>query len=349
MSSAPTEAVRAYCYERIPSLLIGPYRIIDSLERTLSSVEIANNQPNMVDYLDLLNVADTLQYREALRLLTHLPPKLILDTYGPETLAVVATTMQVRRPGEKYALALDRFHGIPDNTIDRVRQWSTRQQVFRGRDIASQYEMSRQLFSGVFGDFDLPEALHGAVSEPEHMSARRAGRFALTPAIVERIDYEGWRAGSFDEVAPGVDYRVWLDTPTGFMLTYKGLPQAVAGIAISGYSSEVMVYQLQGVKGYRTGLNDNPKIERISSGGLTALDWRKVMLGAVEHVARAMGIETIGIRAGDKNEWIHPRLGQETAHLTLAAAQAAYDQQAGRLGFVQGIDGDWRRPVPSEQ
>jgi hypothetical protein len=79
MSSAPTEAVRAYCYEQTPSVFIGPYRIIDSLEGVLSSVEIANNQPNMVDYLDLLNVASTLQYRDVLRLLTHLPPKLILD------------------------------------------------------------------------------------------------------------------------------------------------------------------------------------------------------------------------------------------------------------------------------
>lgn len=152
------------------------------------------------------------------------------------------------------------------------------------------------------------------------MSRKRASRFALEPTRVGKIDFEGWRAGSFDEVATGMDYRVWLDTPTGFMLTCKGVPQAVAGIATSGYSTELMIHQLQGIRGYRTALNDNPKIERISSGGLTALDWRKVMVGAVEYIAQAMNIPTIGIREGAKNEWTRPRFGEPVAHLTAEAA-----------------------------
>lgn len=319
------------------------------LEAVLSTVEVAVTQPNMVDYLDLLNVADQPKHTDVLALLKHLPSGLILSEYGAEMLAVVAAQRAHPSFMDEHRLKLDRHNGIVDHTISRVSRWCDNHWSGRGRDLVTQYDMSRLLLTGELENFDLSRALHDAVDDPDLMSRKRAARFAFEPATVGRINFEGWRAGSFDEVAPGVDYRVWLDTPTGFMLTYKGLPQAVAGVAISGYSSEVMIHQLQGVRGYRTGLNDNPKIERISSGGLTALDWRNVLVRAVEHIAQAMDISTIGIREGDKNEWTSPRFGEPTAHLTAAAAYAAYDRQAKRLGFSQGIDGDWHRQLDPSQ
>lgn len=132
-------------------------------------------------------------------------------------------------------------------------------------------------------------------------------RFALKPVMVKEVDFEGWVDGSADEITPGVTYPVWLDTPTGFLLTRKGRPQAVAGIALSAYSSEVMMYQLQGIQGRRAAADETAKEERITSGGLTGLDWRKVMIGATEHVAQAMGVETIAVRQGSKNGWARHR------------------------------------------
>lgn len=164
----PAETVRAFC-EDSSAFTTNIMRVTYApLDIVLSTVEIAANQPNMVDYLDVLKVADEPDHDDALRLLKHLPPQLVLDEYGPEVLCLVAgeATHPMMMIDER-GLLLDRSNDIPDYTLHRTRRWRTRGTAPRGRDFVAQYEMSRLLLRGVLEDFDLPAALHDAADEPD--------------------------------------------------------------------------------------------------------------------------------------------------------------------------------------
>jgi hypothetical protein len=158
---------------------------------------------------------------------------------------------------------------------------------------------------------------------------------------------EGWSKGFslYQGQQSGIEYDIWLDSPNGFALTYKGTLNAVVGISVAE-NDELMVSQIQGAKAYRPSKEKKDR-ERLHARGLMPLDWQKLMINISEELARQLNLKSMGIQSAENNQWIKTALkdGERDVHLSKDAARRAYDEPAKRFGYVLGEDGNWHKPL----
>jgi hypothetical protein len=141
---------------------------------------------------------------------------------------------------------------------------------------------------------------------------------------------------------------LYLDTPLGFTLNYKGKQNAIAGVSVR--SNKVILEQIQGVG---TKYYDDGTANVQHARGLVVLDWKKLLVEYVAAWATQEKMDGLIIRSGHNNKWTKkkwdggPRKGQP--HLELEKALDAYDATAKRLGFKQQEDENWYRAIPYVQ
>ena len=183
----------------------------------------------------------------------------------------------------------------------------------------------------IIPEIDLPKLLATNALEGIVLSPKRIAEYELV-SLQPRSDESNsgftreW-SGMVDE---RIEYSLYLDTPVGFCLTYKGLPNALGGIAMLD-SDEVMLRQLQGVRGKifdgaRPPADTSP-IPKTSARGLMPLDWRKLMVEIMEQVSESTGVSSVAIQSSANNFWV----GQ--GQLSTVAAETTYDRTAQRLGY----------------
>lgn len=323
----------------------------DELIAIVGPIGHITTQSALVEQLDELEgVSET--RRVAASLLGCLPTRLLLHTYGEKVTVWTLGNDEFGRRTEDLTEELDTlgFNGALLRQAvllsHQISQTPTSSEV-----LAQQTVMEKVLGNGL-DNIDLPAVLRQAVLPGITLSDKRINDYALIRLAAEFNECLGGRVynwqGKSDCETPGLFYDLWLDTPAGFALTYKGCPQAIVGVQAKG-ESELFIKQLQGIRGIRYEEYPEKKegVKRRITGyksarGLPRLEWRKLGVEVCARLAQQIDFDSVGMITGKKVPSKRCRLSGE-------AAYQAYDAQAALLGFSPNGDDDWHKPLADFQ
>ncbi|MDP3640426.1 MAG: hypothetical protein Q8R53_04480 [Nanoarchaeota archaeon] len=175
---------------------------------------------------------------------------------------------------------------------------------------------------------DLEALLRGNVKEGRTFPRQRSSEYHIQPLHAKencRGYVKIWDNRIIEKTHQKIS--VYLDVPMALSLFWNDAPAAVAGI-LPVSPKTLVIYQLQGVKPL---LIDEQKKEigKGGSWGLEPLDWKKLLVESVLHLAGKLGFTEVGIQSGYDNVW------RKCGGLPLERALAIYDGTAQRLGFKQ--------------
>lgn len=235
-------------------------------------------------------------------------------------------------------------YNLEDLEVSRLWQWN-QYYSSQGKPISANYQLMQSIKNGALDKLDLPKLLQQNAKPNVTLSAKRLADYALMAVPLGENAYNpsfkgGWTRDWARQIDDDTRYDVWLDAPIGFALMYKGLPNALAGVAMRG-SDEIIIHQIQGIRGSKVDstkrFTDEYVIGQIKSRGLAPIDWKKLLVDATEQIGENAGLKRIGIQAAKNNVWCNqPR--SNAHHLPLEVGEATYDQTAKRLGFSQAPD-----------
>ena len=332
---------------------IFPYKGVN-LDPTLEVLDTlaAGAETDLIAPMDELRETDFDRYHDCRKVLGHLSARTLVENYGAETLFMARIETHFEDEAERFDQGLLDYTDFDPRLVEKARLWAwTHQRFQKTAETLTNYRVMDYVLNGGLEDIDAGEHVQKTAKPGLPLSDKRIANYSLLPMQAKgtyeygpEISWNGRR-----EQEPGVYYDVYMDTPYGFALAYKGKPQAVVGL--SAGSDELMIHQLQGIRPWKYDraqpMPDTTKdMTRAGARGLYPLDWQATMVSVTNELAREFLIPSVGIRAGEKNEWYRTiQHGETEPHLTYDAAVKAYDEPAKRLGFTQGEDGDWHQPV----
>ncbi len=323
-----------------------------SLEESIAMAENLHEQPDMVAYLDsMLNdihtEGDSDGYTRAkaiCRALLFLPPEVVYENFGHELAvwASVNTPIMGESDGVNKVLTDRGGYDTDDLEISRLWQWNNHHNS-HGKPILSNYQLMQSIKNGALDNIDLPNLLETNAKPDINLSQKRLADYALLPVELEEDGYNtllkgGWTREWTRRVAGDIRYDIWMDAPIGIILAYKGLPNAIAGLAMRG-TDEIMMYQVQGIRGKRidpskSAYDDNYVKGEAKSRGLMPIDWQKLLVEVTGAIGENAGARNIGIQAGKNNVWAKGDEGDDH-YLSPDNAERCYDTPAKRLGFTK--------------
>ncbi len=215
-----------------------------------------------------------------------------------------------------------------------------------GRAVLAQNTVMEAVWGSVLTDIDVPEIVRQSPKDDIQLSGKRCQEYAVVPVqaddgpdfmmngrILEWVD----SVTAKNSIA---DYTgTYLDTPTGFALTYRGLPQAIGGIVAAGNGQEVQLRQMQRIQGQvwrPSGNGGRESVGHKQPRGLMPIDWQKVLVLMAGGIARSCGMKAVAIR-----EAVHGY----NCYITKEQSKRGYTVPAQRLGFTRGEEGDWHMPL----
>ncbi len=186
----------------------------------------------------------------------------------------------------------------------------------------AQYGLSRRLEEQV-KELPVADIITDNLRPGASSKSKSLGAYSLQ--AVERADIS-YFGPLHDDDHPFFNH-IYLDAPLGIVISYKDIPQAVAGISLS-YPTELMAYQIQGIK-----------IPHSQSGrGLGRLDWRGALLDIAERITVESGLAFTGVQAARHNMWVHRDYGKKRR---MKHFRQIYDKTAQAHGYWQGKDHNW--------
>lgn len=302
---------------------------------------------DVTGYLDDLLDSDYRKAKDINRALLALPADELVTTFGLEVAVWVVANSTFFRDNEDVVEVLEsRYSYDPiDLETSRLWEWNIHSNS-KAKSISANYRLMQDVKRTALQDIDLEKILVESAKPGITLSQKRLAEYALIP--LDLGEYNSWSPGGYvkgwsNDISDTMRYDMWLDAPVGYALTYRGLPNAMAGIALKG-TDELMLYQIQGVRGSKidpaiSRFSKERVIGKIPSRGLVPIDWQKVLVSTAESLGRNRGIRQLGIQAGRNNHWVKSHDGQEP-HITLDTAERTYDLTAQRLGFCQLPDDD---------
>lgn len=325
----------------------------------LSVDEIAGLAPDLhlvddrIQYLDDIrreNYGRALRISEVLR---EIPPEAVVDDIGEDVAAWLSIGSVIQGHNDAINEVLKNRFGYDIDALNTARLWYWRRLGSRPTKHAlAEYGLMQSMRSGALDTVDLPALLHENAVKDVELSDARIDDYELK-ALETNFEDErliGTPINFNTRPSENLWYDVYLDAPTGFMLTYKDVPQAMAAVAMET-PTELMIHQLQGVNPKRidtTLPRGKQVLGNISARGLAPLDWRKLMVDISERIARQNNATSLGIQAGENNTWRSPGSDGSDPHMTREDGERSYDAPAQRLGFAKSPDdsrGNWHRDI----
>jgi len=313
-----------------------------SLEEAIAIAGDLHLQPDPLTYLDAIREQDHGHAIAVNDALLFLPPEAVIENFGEEVGLWTSLASSISGDNKAINAVLAEKYAYDLDDLEIARGWVWRHGFSASpKQTLAQYGLMQSMKQDVLARVDLSRIVYESAKDGIKLSESRIADYTIEPIEVERYNsyYDGGQVKGWDlDRSKAIGYDSWLDAPTGFALMYKGVPNAMAGLAMSELD-EVMVHQLQGVQRKRVDLtkssySDDFVIGTVSSRGLYPLDWQKTLVTVAEHIAIETGATRAGILAAKNNVWIRPRMPSDTEpHLPIDKAIQAYDEPARRLGY----------------
>ncbi len=307
------------------------------------------------------------QTREcAAALLGGLPANALLSHFGEKVMAWTAVNdRHWPQRGGGFRAEIDE-EGYDSELLARAvtLAWGIRRPP-RVMDVLTQFAVMESTVNINELIADWPELLVESAHPGVTLSERRLADYGILPFRVDfnehtRNETQGrvrnWPGREdFEIIAPekeavaegerrlGKYYGIWLDTPVGFALTHKGIPQAFLSVS-SNDGQKLVIEQLQRVQAkiYDADL-DNMIVDYKMPRGLMPLDWQKLLVRSAAILAGRLDMKTLALQTCN-NILARTYHGKPSCHLERDQAIWAYDETAYRLGFTRGDDGIWNIP-----
>lgn len=289
-------------------------------------------------------------------LLSGLPGEVVADEFGTE-LALLSVAY-ARDPKEVigHRQFMEAGGVDPDRFIHAVRvarKFSKAGNLVEFPVILRQYDVFERTVAQDTAIPDLPSILAGRIRYGFRMTAREMPAFSMDILQLPSKESEtcGPHLAENRKLYPSGEakkrFDIFLDSPSGIVLRWKGMPVAVASFHVADIHT-LHVNQLQGVKGIKVDNSGTDvfteELERIRVGsrGLMKLQFREVLVDSVEQFARSLGFERISIEGAVNNRWTRNYDGVK-ARLSLERARESYDRVASKLGYTEGPDKNWHK------
>lgn len=294
----------------------------------------------------------------AARLLGTMQAGVLLERFGAEVMAWTVANGR-RWESEEFQTQLEeegfnprflvwsKLLAWPDHGYERTAP--------KAAAVLRQNAVMEAMHGKQLAQIDLPRLLRESALPGVELEDKRIGAYAFIPLNIQsdilhatQGYIESWPGQEDIESQPVisskrklmVSYSTWLDTPVGFALTYKGIPQAVVGMQVNG-QNELIVQQLQQVQGtlYDTE-RKNKIVGRRLPRGLMTIDGSAVLLRSAAILAEGLGMESVALQTSEE---VRSRTcnGKQTCFLTREQAVLAYDAVAYRMGFKRDDDDRW--------
>ena len=316
-----------------------------SLNTSIGYAEKLHLQDDPLSHLEQMREDNRSKALAVDRALLSLPPEVVIDEFGRDVALWATLNASISGDNDAMKAAMREKLGIDTDYLETAHIWVWKQRYvdsFSTRQVIAQYEAMEAMRGGAIAAVDLPELLAQSARPGVKLSDARLADYSLAPAEADFNNYycggsiKGWG----EDEARQIGYNSWLDAPTGFTLLYRGLPNALGGLALSQLD-ELMAYQIQGVKAYRfdpttSRYSENRVVGSVAARGLAPLDWQKLMIGITEAIATQMNLSKVAIQAAHNNVWTKEFLASDVEpHLPIERAVKAYDEPAQRMGYVQ--------------
>lgn len=316
------------------------------------AVAMANElhlQDDPLTYLDDIREED---YHRAIainRTLLFLPPEKVIENFGDDVALWLSSSSVLQGDNKAINQALQDMRGYNMADFEIAKGWVWRHGHKRAstkREIAL-YSLMQAVKGDALQSVDLDRALIESARPEVTLSQKRLADYALVAIASDDYNsyYDGGRVWTWAQTdGKEVCYPVWIDAPTGFALTYRGIPNAIGALSTPS-PHDVMIHQIQGVAGKKI---DHAKPlyskeflgDSVSARGLAPLDWQSVIIKVSEQIATQQGAQRIAVQSATHNVWTKLRGNDKQPHITVEQAQRNYDQPAQRLGYVQDETGD---------
>lgn len=297
--------------------------------------------------IDQLEEENSPAWQQSRTQIMELSPEDVYADYGSTAVAWAASHADKQKT---YKATLEKA-GYDYTMFSKADRWTKEQADLSGTqpklaDLLSQYRLQETIMNGD-ANIDLAQVLKNSARPNVTIDDKRTKDYELIPSKVMGARPHGYvpELSLRSEQTGGYDYNIGMDTPTGYILTYKGIPNAILGVAAKG-PNEVMIYQMQGVLGRQKDAN-NEIVATKKARGLAPLNWQKLLINVAETVADSVDATSLGIQEGAQNAWhtMTIRPDETVPHLTLEQAVQSYDVPAERNGFTKGADSNWHRPL----
>lgn len=311
---------------------------------TEGSLEWLEAQHSKLDYLDALTDLNSEAACRTAYQLCEMEADIICERFGVETLVWTAANANrmafSNDAAKKYRNALEGIAGYDERLLERAYWWIGKHKtLLGGRAVLGQYALEKALHSDISTSLDLPALLQVSAITGQPLSDKRIADYSLIPLKTSKNNSFGYENDWGQREEGDRIYNIWLDAPAGFALAYKGLPQAIASMAVNPRChDEVMIYQLQGVRPIRK--RENSSDSKGSARGLAPLDWKKFLLRTTASLAREIGVLRVGVQASENNKYVKAKANGQSL-LPHKTAVRIYDEPAIELGFTRGDDDNW--------
>lgn len=324
-------------------------------EHAVAMADELHIQDDPLSYLEDIKQEDYSRASAINASLLLLPPEAVIDNYGEEVALWSSLSAVIQGENDNINAALRDQFGYDLDDLQIARGWVWRNgRGYSVHHVISLYGLMQATKTDALENIDLPELLTKNAKDGIELSQKRLGAYALTAITSDSYNYvhDGGRVQNWTNKTAqenGSIYEIYLDAPTGFALTYKGAPNAVTGLSMSG-NKELLVNQIQGVKGARIDpskpyYSKDQILGHISARGLAPLNWQNLMVNISEQLADNLQIPNIAIQSAANNVWTKPRFGEKEPHLSMDAAERIYDDTAKKSEYIKESDDNWHKPL----
>lgn len=195
-------------------------------------------QEDPLAYLETIAENDYVKGSAINHSLLLLPPRVLLDNFGEEVAVWTSVNAHIMGDNEEINTVLKNEAGYDITDLEAARLWSWQKHFRSGaREIIAQYRLMRLMREGLVDQVDLPKILIRCALGGIALSSSRIDQYGLIPIEIDHVSSNQFGGGVknwYGERGDNLAYHMYLDVPTGFALTYKGLPNAMGGVAMNG-------------------------------------------------------------------------------------------------------------------
>ncbi len=281
-------------------------------------------------------------------LLAHLPHEVVAKEFGSNALIWTWVTYPyTNNVNDDLEISLHES-GINIDSLQKARLTAWRLHGSQNtQTVLKTYDLIQALHDTLPKDRDLNILLKSCTKQGVGLSEERIKQYSLEPLITEGVDTtSGWAKNwGHDKTVDDKNRlcKIYLDSPVGVALMYKGEPNALASFSPSDEKT-LFINQIQGVESYK--LNELKEIQgKIHSRGLVVLDWEKLLVQLSEIIAKKFNLSQTIIQSGHNNTWTTMQNKDGTPKLPLEKALKRYDETASRLGYLQGENRNWYKSI----
>ena len=295
------------------------------------------------------------RFMELHSLVCGLPPQEVSASLGSQILAWVLLypdpDCERRQPIMDHLDELGT--GVNDFHAAARTAWVLPGGARRIQQILAQYGIFRALRNGWTWRERLPELVRNYSKAATPLTAKDAEQYGIEAMLLNGDSsscrahgwHNSWMRQRFPSGKGDKRYDIFMDSPSGIMLLFRGQPCAMIAFHASSEGA-LFVNQIHGCRAKVMQDEDFEKQDAdgrpvmVGQRGLMRLRYVELMIHLAEDFSRALGFSALVIQGACNNKWTKMLDVHGAPNLDLQSAKAVYDEIPEKLGYTLDENGN---------